>query len=152
MSKGGSQTTETKQEIPKWLSDAAQDAIVRANQTSQIGYVPYSGPQVAAFSPMQNYSFAGTNMAAAAYGLPSSQGNGMPAPETFAGGVQGYSSMPLYNQALAQLQQSNPTQYAAIMGMFPNGMGATGGQTNGRRGGMPQEIGAAPGLLSSKRM
>jgi hypothetical protein len=28
----------------------------------------------------------------------------MPAPQTFAGGVQGYSSAPLYEQALAELK------------------------------------------------
>jgi hypothetical protein len=33
---------------------------------------------------------------------------GMPAPQTFAGGVQGYSSAPLYEQALAELKAKQP--------------------------------------------
>jgi len=121
MSKGGSQTTETKTEIPKWLEEASKAAIARSQAAANIGYVPYSGPQVAAFTPMQNDAFKGMNMAASAYGLPTSQGNGMPKPTTYADGTQGYSSMPLYQQALAQLQQTNPQQYAALTAMFGGG-------------------------------
>lgn len=106
--------------VPAWLEQAGQRALAQGERASQIGYVPYSGPQVAAFTPMQNAAFAGTNQAASAFGMPTSQGNGMPAPQTFAGGVQGYSSMPLYNQAMADLQQNRPGQYAAINNMFVN--------------------------------
>jgi hypothetical protein len=128
MSKGGSQTTNTSTQIPAWLEQAAQQALARSQQSANIGYVPYSGPQVAAFTPMQNDAFQGTNMAARAYGMPTSPGNGMPKAQTFAGGVQGYSSMPLYNQALQGLRQSNPQQYAELTRMF-QGQG-----NNGQRG------------------
>jgi hypothetical protein len=123
MSKGGSQTTNTSTEIPKWLQEAAQQALARSQQAANIGYVPYSGPSVAAFTPMQNDAFQSTNQAARAYGMPTSQGNGMPKAETFAGGVRGYSSMPLYEQALNSLQQSNPQQYAELTRMFQGGRG-----------------------------
>jgi hypothetical protein len=45
---------------------------------------------------------------------------GMPAPQTFSGGVQGYSSGGLYDEALAELQRRAPGQYDAITGMFIN--------------------------------
>lgn len=134
MSKGGSETTNTSTQIPAWLEQAARDALGRSQQAANIGYVPYSGPSVAAFTPMQNDAFKGTNQAAAAYGMPTSQGNGMPKAQTFAGGVRGYSSMPLYQQALQSLQQSNPQQYAALTSMF-------GGN----------DAQSAPGLLAPKR-
>jgi len=142
MSKGGSTSTETSQQIPAWLEDAAKAAVSRSQDAAGIGYVPYQGPQVAAFTPMQDAAFAGTNAAASAYGLPTSQGNGMPAPTTYAGGMQGYSSYPMYQQELAALKQSNPAQYAALTSMFPqpvNGGGRQGQGGGGQGGGRPQE-------------
>jgi len=67
------------------------------------------GPDVAAFSA--------TNDAAAAFGMPTAQG-GMPAPQTFAGGVQGYSAFPMYQQSVDALQAQRPGQYNAIMSQF----------------------------------
>jgi hypothetical protein len=116
--KGGKQTSSVQ--IPKWLEEAAQSNIARANEIAKIGYVPYFGPDVAAFSPMQQAAFANTGAAANAFGMvaPTDPMAGMPAPQTFAGGVQGYSSAPMYQQALAQLQQANPAQYAALVAPF----------------------------------
>ena len=113
--KGGSQTTEVK--IPEWLEKEAQRNIDIARDVSQVGFVPYYGPEVAALSPMQNAAMAGTNQAAGAFGLQQAQG-GMPTPETFAGGVQGYSSGGLYNQSLETLRQQAPAQYDYLQGMF----------------------------------
>lgn len=110
--KGGSQTTRVQ--LPGFIEDAAQRAVARGEQVGQVGYVPYMGPDVAAFTPQQRAAFAGSNQAASAFGLPSAQGTGLPAPETFAGGVQGYSSFPLYEQALAQLEATRPGQFEAI--------------------------------------
>ena len=117
--KGGSTTSSVQ--IPAWAEQAAQRNIQRADQISQVGYVPYYGPDVAAFSPMQEASFAGTNAAAQAFGLPTAQGSltGMNAPQDF-GGVRGYSSAPLYEQSLASLQSARPNQYAAMTSMFVN--------------------------------
>lgn len=116
MGKGGSQTTSVT--IPKWLQEAAQRNIARADQTSTIGYTPYYGPDVAALTPMQEAAMAGTNMAASAFGMPAAAGSGMPPAQTFAGGVQGYSSGSLYDQALAELQRRAPAQYAALRAPF----------------------------------
>ena len=113
---GGSQTQTTS--VPAWLEALGQQVAGRGQQAANVGYVPYSGPEVAAFTPMQNAAFEGTNQAASAFGMPTSQGNGMPPPQTFANGVQGYSSMPLYDQAIQQLRQTRPGQYNAIANMF----------------------------------
>lgn len=43
---------------------------------------------------------------------------GMPQAQTFAGGVQGYSSAPMFEQALSSLQQNRPGQFEAISNMF----------------------------------
>ena len=119
--KGGSQTTEVK--VPQYIEDAAKANLARADEISRIGYTPYYGPDVAAFSPMQQASFQNTADTASAFGLaaPTSQQDimgGMPAPTTYAGGVSGYSSAPMYEQSLAQFQAQRPGQYAAIMDQF----------------------------------
>lgn len=124
--KGGSQSTSVQ--IPAWLEQAAQANLGRADQAAQIGYTPYYGPDVAAFTPMQQAAMQGTNQAASAFGMaaPIDAMAGMPQAQTFAGGVQGYSSAPMYEEALAALQQNAPGQYNAIRNMFldPQGTGA----------------------------
>ena len=119
MSKGGSTTNST--EIPAWLESAAIENINKARGVSDIGYVPYYGADVAAFSPMQQQSMQSTGNAASAFGL-APQGfnamSGLPQQQTFAGGVQGYSSAPLYNQALDELYDNAPGQYNALNAQF----------------------------------
>jgi hypothetical protein len=122
MAGGGSNTQTTTVEIPAWLQEAAQGLMARANQTSQIGYTPYYGPDVAAMTPLQEAAIANTNMGASAFGLggtPSPMA-GMPAVQTFANGMRGYSSGGMYDQALAELAARNPGQYAALRAPFIN--------------------------------
>ena len=118
--KGGSQTT--KMEIPKWIEEPATRNLARAEAAQKIGYMPYSGPQIAAFNPTQQAAMQSNIGAAEAFGLltPGSLQplQGMPAPQTFAGGMQGYSSMPLYDQAVAELQSRSPNQVAAYNQLF----------------------------------
>jgi hypothetical protein len=117
--KGGSQTQTTQQTIPDYLKEPIKRNIARAEDISKIGFVPYMGPEVAALTPMQEASMQSTGMAAEAFGLPNALGSQVtPEPQTFAGGVQGYSSFPLYEQAIAELQASRPGQYDAIMNQF----------------------------------
>ena len=119
MSKGG--TTSGSTEIPAWLENAAIENINKARDVSQIGYTPYYGPDVAAFSPMQQQSMRSTGNAASAFGLAPQGFNamaGMPQAETFAGGLQGYSSAPLYEQSLDNLFANAPAQYNAMTDMF----------------------------------
>jgi len=138
MSKGG--TTSGSTEIPAWLESAAIENINKARDVSQIGYVPYYGPDVAAFSPMQQQSMQSTGNAASAFGLAPQGFNamaGMPQAETFAGGVQGYSSAPLYEQSLDNLFANAPAQYRAMNSMFIDPF--TGAAPRGGYGATPMQ-------------
>lgn len=160
--KGGSQSTEVK--IPAWLEGGARKNMARADELAQIGYVPYYGPDVAAFSPMQMAAMQGTNDAAAAFGLGGgSAAAGMPAPQTFAGGVQGYSSQPMFQQSMDALAAARPGQFAAMQAPFidpvtgaepgspfnavaaPGGT-MSGGPRGGARGGMGGGAGGYGGM------
>jgi hypothetical protein len=118
--KGGRTTTQVQ--IPRWLEDATKRTVTRGEQAGQIGYVPWHGPDVAAMTPMQHAAMGNTNAAAQAFGLGTGSG-GMPAPTTYAGGVQGYSGMPLYQQGLDTLKAQSPGQWDAIARMFVNPQG-----------------------------
>lgn len=110
--KGGSQSTTVK--IPEWLEAAAKGNLARADQVSQIGYVPYYGPDVAAMTPRQLDAMHNTNAAAGAFGLEASRPNaGMPQSQSF-GGVYGYSSQPMYQQAVDKLKAVSPGQFNAL--------------------------------------
>ena len=119
MSKGGS--TSSSVEIPAWLENAAIENINRARDVQRIGYTPYYGPDVAAFSPMQTQAMQATGMGAEAFGLAPSGFDpmaGMPQAQEFAGGLMGYSSAPLYEQSVDMLRQQRPAQAAALEGLF----------------------------------
>lgn len=117
--KGGSQSTQVQ--IPKFLEDAAKRNLARADEIAQIGFTPYTGPDVAALTPLQMSAMQGTSQAAGAFGLP---GGGMdpmqgqPQAQTFAGGVQGLSAAPIYQQAIDAFAQQNPGQFEAIRRVF----------------------------------
>lgn len=131
--KGGSTTSEVT--VPKFLEDAAKANLAQAGEISQIGYVPYYGPDVAALTPMQEAAIQNINQGASAFGLaaPSDPMAGMPQAQEFAGGVRGYSSAPIFEQALQQLQQNRPGQFDAINRQF---IDPVTGQMQGRRGQM----------------
>ena len=120
--KGGS--TSSTVEIPQYIEDAAKRNLARADTISQIGYVPYYGADVAAFAPMQEAAFQNTAGTAGAFGLAGggmSQQDimgGMPAPTTYAGGVRGYSSAPMFEQSMAELATRRPGQKALIDSLF----------------------------------
>lgn len=118
MAGGGSETTTV--EIPAWLQEAAQSGLARGQQAAGIGYVPYSGPDVAALTPLQEAAMFNTGQAASAFGLAPSPmpGAGMPQMQTFANGMRGYSAFPLYNQAVNELQMRDPAQYAKLTAPF----------------------------------
>lgn len=123
--KGGSQTTET--EIPEWAEEATIANLGRAEQAQQVGYMPYMGPDLAAFNPAQTQAMQQTIDAAQAFGLaaPSAPLQGMPQPQEFAGGMMGYSSFPLFEQAQMELAARNPQQQAAYDALFGNTMPTT---------------------------
>ena len=118
--KGGSTTSSVQ--IPEYIEKAAQRNLNKAEKISQLGYVPYYGPDVAAFTPMQQAAFQNTADTASAFGMaaPTSQQDimgGMPAPTQYAGGVQGYSSAPLYQQSVDELARQRPAQKCEALTM-----------------------------------
>lgn len=144
--KGGSQTTEVK--IPQWLESAAKQNIARADEIATLGYVPRYGPEVAAFTPMQEAAFANTGQAALSFGLPGggmTGMEGMPAASEFDGGVRGYSSAPLYGQILSELQRIAPGQYDFIRGMFIDPI--SGAAPRAPFGSLIQEAPASPASM-----
>ncbi len=122
MSKGGS--TSSTVEVPQYIEDAARRNLTQADLISKIGFIPEYGPTVAAFTPSQEAAFQGTAQAASAFGLPGggmSQQDimgGMPEPTTYDGGVRGYSSLPIYEQALEAFGQARPGQKEYIDSFF----------------------------------
>lgn len=122
MSKGGSSTSV---EIPAYIEEAAKKNLTRADQISAIGSVPLSyGPTVAAFTPMQQSSFANTANVANAFGLASPQGldmyGGLGDPTTYANGLTAYSAAPIYDQTLAAFGAARPGQKSYIDSFFIN--------------------------------
>ena len=115
--KGSSQTTSVA--VPEYIEAAAQRNLNKAEAISQLGYTPYYGPDVAAFSPAQQAAFQNTAGAAGAFGLasPTDPFGGMGAPTDF-GGVQGYSSAPLYQQSVDALAANRPGQKQYIDSFF----------------------------------
>lgn len=137
MSLGG--TTTSSSSVDPDLKRAALENLEMAKAVGQLGYVPYKGPEVAGMSPGQIAAMQGTNMGAAAFGLPTS------AVPTGAD----LSSYDLYTQALNNMA---PGQRAFIEAMFIDPItGAAPTQTFGsgdgggeRRGG-PRSGGAGGG-------
>jgi hypothetical protein len=106
--KGGGQSTKT--EIPVWAQDATKRNLARAEDVQRIGYMPYYGPDVAAFNPTQQLAMQNNMDAAAAFGLASPGQNamaGMPRATDY-NGIQGYSSGGLYEQAVAEFERNKP--------------------------------------------
>lgn len=129
MGKGGGSKTTTS--VPDYVERAGKKATVAADRIADIGYTPYYGPDVAAFAPQQMAAFQNTNDMAQAFGMGGGQVN-MPQAQDF-NGIQAYSSAPMYEDALAQLQQKSPQQYQALT---PNVMQqqAAPVQSNGKGG------------------
>lgn len=122
--KGGSGGSQTQtNDIPEWLKPYAKENLERAKVAQTIGYQPYYGPDIAAFNPTQMAAFNSNIGAAEAFGmvpqgsLAAMQGMA-PAPQTFAGGIQGYSSGSLFDQAVAELAARRPGQASAYNKLF----------------------------------
>lgn len=117
--KGGSQSS--KVEIPQWIEQPTIRNLARAEQVSQMGYQPYYGPEVAAFTPMQQQAMQSQYDAASAFGMAPMGGNamaGIPAPTEFTGGLLGYGSGDLFEQSVNEFQKRQPDQAAIYSSQF----------------------------------
>jgi len=111
MSGGKGGTTTQAQSIPQYVQDASKENLAQAKIAGQIGYMPYYGPEVAGLSPQQEMAMQNTFNAQQAFGMVP-QGaefsTGVPQAQQFAGGVRGYSSGNLFEQAVADLASRDP--------------------------------------------
>jgi len=117
--KGGSTTSSVQ--IPEYIEKAAQRNLNKAERISQIGFAPYYGPDIAGFTPMQEAAMRNVANTAGAFGMDTTTGQstyGMPAATTYAGGIQGYSSAPLYQQSVDELARQRPAQKSYIDSFF----------------------------------
>ena len=114
--KGGSQSTK----IPEWVRGPSERNLGRAENAAEIGYTPYYGPSLAAFSPLQNQAFANLGAAGQAFGLAPEGEMFQPTmqPTDYGNGLRAHSSGDLYDLALAELQERRPGQFNAINSMF----------------------------------
>lgn len=111
--KGGGSTS--KVEIPQWAEDATKKNLARSEAVQRMGYMPYMGPDVAAFNPLQVAAMQSAADAGAAFGLasPMNVSSSIPQSQTFAGGIQGYSSAPLFEESVGAAREKYPEQMAA---------------------------------------
>ena len=120
MAKGGS--TSSTVSVPQYIEDAAKRNLSRADDISKIGFVPNYGPDVAAATPMMEAAAQNVANTADYFGVGSNMSQrdimgGMDDPTTYANGVQGYSSAPIFEQSLAALAENRPGQYDYINSM-----------------------------------
>lgn len=101
--------SESKSEIPGWLKDAATEMLARSTSMGKTGYMPWSGPDVAALTPDQLAARQNTNSAASAFGL-NVGGLGTPVAQDFGNGIRGHSSLPLYEGQMDWMRQNRPGQ------------------------------------------
>lgn len=115
--KGGKQT-DTK-EIPLSLETGAQSALASAMQAASLDFSPNRGVTIAGFSPQQEAAFAGANMAASAFGMPTGDGQYLPEAQTTADGYKGYSTGGLYDEMRAQsMSASDVAKRNAILSQY----------------------------------
>ena len=121
--KGGGSTQ--KQEIPAWAREPTKRNLARAETAQQVGYMPYIGPDIAAYSPTQMAVRQNAADAASAFGLAvprDAQQTGLPEPTQFTGQdgstMFGYSAFPLYDQAVAEFKRRDPNQAAIYDKLF----------------------------------
>lgn len=121
--KGGSSTAAT--EIPDWIKEPSIRNIGRAEDVQQIGYQPFYGLDVAAPNEAQRAAAQMNIGTAQAFGMmPQGYENmtafsGMPQTQTI-GGVTGYASAPMYEQAVQAGAAANPTQAQIYNSLFGN--------------------------------
>lgn len=108
--KGGGATS--KVEIPAWAEAAAQKNLQRAEGIQNLGYMPYIGPDVAAANPMQTAAWQSAADAGSAFGLAPKMdvASTLPQATDYGNGIQGYSSHPLFEQAVSELRTKYPDQ------------------------------------------
>lgn len=102
-------SSEEKTELPEWVVGPAREMLQRSVDMGKAGYMPWTGPDVAALNRAERGAMDQNVAMANAFGMGGVRPN-IPKPTDFGGGMWGYSSMPLYEQNLATLQEQRPGQ------------------------------------------
>lgn len=122
--------SKTENKVPAYIEQGGQEAINRARQIADMGYVPYIGPDVAMPGQGTLAAWENQNQGANAFGMAAPTGTGLEGlPVANAGGVQGFSSFPAYRTAVENLKQQYPALYAYLASMTRDpitGAGPTG--------------------------
>ncbi len=116
---GGSSTKTTqKVQYPQYIEDAMKLQLDRASAIAEQGYVPYQGPEVAAFTPQQVDAMQQSANWSAAFGgagaQPMDVASTLPQAQRYADGTTGYSSFGGYLDQLAALKSAFPGQFEYI--------------------------------------
>ena len=135
--KGGGKKTTTETTVPEWVRAPADRNLQRAEALQQIEYMPYYGAEVAAFNPNQEMAMQNNANAASAFGLlaPTDAMSSMPTATTFANGMKGYNSMPLYDQAMTDLKANYGDTVDAYDSLFGNAVPTNAAPQYAGRGG-----------------
>ena len=155
-SKSGSETTETT--LPSWLQDPVQRNLQRAEDLQRLPFMPYRGPEVAAFNPNQVSAFQNNVDAARAFGFntPVDAMSGMPEASKYADGSFGYDSNSLYDQALKDSQAYDPAAFDKYQSFFDTSVGGstlpTGNPSAGGGGGGGGNNAVDPNMVNIERM
>jgi len=120
----GSESDKTTTKSPAWYEDAAKKALAQGEKTAKIGYVPYSGPDVAAFSPQMVDAMQQSADWSAAFNTPGQAAPDvasqiMPATD-FGGGLKGYSSFGGFEDSVAALRSKYPGLASYLDSFFVN--------------------------------
>lgn len=106
----------SKTEIPAYMEEAGQYGLDKARQLDQMGYVPHMGPEVAMYDPAAAMT---ANQGLSAFGLNTLNTDPMAGvPTASAGGMTGYSSFPIMEQARQALAAKYPGLYDYLTRQF----------------------------------
>ena len=121
MAKGGTQRQETI--APRFLETGIQQGINQGRDiaTYQDTPMPLYGSQVASFSPAEEAVFQGNQLAAGAFGMPTTGSQQYMPQEQTMGGIRGYSARPMVDEMMQQFEAERPAQadYRASFGLDP---------------------------------
>lgn len=111
----GSRSSETT--IPEWLQRPTEEMLGRSIDMGKTGYMPYAGPQVAAFDPAQVAAMQNNSQAANAFGMQNAMPR-IPNATDYGNGTWGYSSMPLYERQQQWTADNRPGQQSFYDSFF----------------------------------
>ena len=117
--KGGSQTSSV--EIPEYIEAAAQRNQTKPSAFRSLAMFRIMALINAALTPMQQAGDENVARRGWRVQMATPQGQdiyGMPAPTEYAGGIQGYSSAPMFEQAQTELAARRPAQKSYIDSFF----------------------------------